>query len=154
MDKDIIKLIHQYPFIEAWEAHMGSFRYYRDAQLKQAEETKAPRNALYFRDDAEGWRTLDSIANESLRANIIWRVDPSLMIVYKDGRLRKPSPKRRQSRKATLVVENTNHPGELITVGTFKCDGDARLAAQAMADYTTKAYGVETRDAVTWYHKQ
>jgi hypothetical protein len=59
------ELRSKYPYIVRWGRMMGSYDYYIDNQCAQAEEDKAPTNAIYKRSD--GWRTTDGITNEQTR---------------------------------------------------------------------------------------
>jgi hypothetical protein len=38
---------HNYPYIRAWGALMHSFTYYIESQVKQAQDEKAPHDAIY-----------------------------------------------------------------------------------------------------------
>jgi len=70
-----------------------------------------------------------------------------------------PKPKKarptRNSRKARLVVENTNRgDGSTIELASFNLKGDANLAAQAMANYTKRTHGVLHKGSLTWWTPQ
>lgn len=54
-----------YPYIVAWGRMMGSFNYYIEAEVAQAAEDGAPRNAIYKRGDV--WKTFDEVTNPSSR---------------------------------------------------------------------------------------
>jgi hypothetical protein len=53
----------EYPFIQAWGARMGSFKYYIDGQVEEAKKDKAPATAIYKSHDTGKWRTIDDVSN-------------------------------------------------------------------------------------------
>lgn len=60
--------IDNYPYILAWGQHMGSHGHYIKEQVKLAIEDKAPKDAIYKRDDGT-WATLaDPITKSELDA--------------------------------------------------------------------------------------
>jgi hypothetical protein len=69
-------LAQRFPYIVMWEQRMGSFQYYRDAQLLRAAKENAPSNAIYFQNGVvehpvgvfkpRGWQTTDDISNPEI----------------------------------------------------------------------------------------
>lgn len=54
-----------YPYIQAWGKHMGSFDYYIEAQIEEAREDNAPPTACYKSGGV--WTTVEGILSEPVR---------------------------------------------------------------------------------------
>jgi hypothetical protein len=57
----------KYPFIQAWGARLGSFKYYIDGEIEKATEDGAPQNAIYRDHDTNKWCTIDDVSNIDTR---------------------------------------------------------------------------------------
>jgi hypothetical protein len=57
----------KYPYIAAWGARLGSFKYYIVDQIAEATKDNAPERATYKGEDGR-WHTIDE-AHEATRAS-------------------------------------------------------------------------------------
>ena len=59
-----------YPLIRAWHSFTGSFDYYVQEQVRQAEETKAPQDAIFRDVSTGGWKQYRDIKDDDLKIRI------------------------------------------------------------------------------------
>lgn len=72
-----------YPWIRAWEDHMGAFQYYKSGRVAAARAEKAPQNAIYKRDGK--WFTTDDIPSNRVRQALglpLWPTRPMLRVEF------------------------------------------------------------------------
>jgi hypothetical protein len=60
------QLVKKYKYIVAWSQMMGSFGYYIDEQLEQAQRDKAPVNAIYYSTTEKQWQTTDNLPKSKI----------------------------------------------------------------------------------------
>lgn len=64
------RLPADYIWIKKWHESYGSQHYYWQALQEKAVRAEAPLNAIYYKDDADGWRTIDDITSNATRGRL------------------------------------------------------------------------------------